>query len=73
MNSELIKYENIGISFENKTILSGFNLNIKKNQTVLLRGKSGVGKTTLFKMLLGFIRPTEGTLYFQDQKIDSKT
>lgn len=73
MNSELIKYENIGISFENKKILSGFNLSIKKNQKVLLRGKSGVGKTTLFKMLLGFIRPTEGTLYFQDQKIDSKT
>ncbi len=73
MNSELIKYENIGISFENKKILSGFNLSIKKNQKVLLRGKSGVGKTTLFKMLLGFIRPTEGALYFQDQKIDSKT
>jgi putative ABC transport system ATP-binding protein len=73
VNSELIKYENIGISFENKNILSGFNLRIKKKQKVLLRGKSGVGKTTLLKMILGFTRPAEGTLYFQGQKIDSKT
>ena len=73
MNSELIKYENVGISFGNRNILSGFNLSIKKSQKVLLRGKSGVGKTTLLKMLLGFTRPTKGILYFQNQEIDSKT
>jgi len=73
LNNELIKYENIGISFENKRILSGFNLSIKKKQKVLLRGKSGIGKTTLLKMLLGFTKPAEGALYFQNHKIDSKT
>ena len=73
LNNELIKYENIGISFENKRILSGFNLSIKKKQKVLLRGKSGIGKTTLLKMLLGFTKPAEGALYFQNHIIDSKT
>ncbi|AKB73543.1 Methionine ABC transporter ATP-binding protein [Methanosarcina lacustris Z-7289] len=73
LNNELIKYENIGISFENKKVLSGFNLSVKKNQKVLLRGKSGTGKTTLLKMLLGFTKPAEGTLYFQNQEIDSRT
>lgn len=73
LNNELIKYENIGISFENKKVLSGFNLSVKKNQKVLLRGKSGTGKTTLLKMLLGFTKPAEGTLYFQNRKIDSRT
>jgi putative ABC transport system ATP-binding protein len=69
----LIKYENIGISFENKNVLSGFNLSVKKKQKVLMRGKSGTGKTTLLKMLLGFTKPAEGTLYFQNRAIDSKT
>ena len=59
LNNELIKYENIGISFENKKVLSGFNLSVKKKQTILLRGKSGTGKTTLLKMLLGFTKPVE--------------
>lgn len=73
INNELIKYENIGISFGNRRVLSGFNLIVKKNQKILLRGKSGVGKTTLLKMLLGFTKPSEGTLYFRNRVIDSKT
>jgi putative ABC transport system ATP-binding protein len=73
LNNELIKYENVGISFDNRKILSGFNLSIKKKQKVLIRGKSGVGKTTLLKMLLGFTKPAEGTLYFRNKVIDSRT
>jgi len=73
LNNELIRYENIGISFENKKVLSGFNLSVKKKQKTLLRGKSGTGKTTLLKMLLGFTKPVEGTLYFQNRVINSKT
>jgi putative ABC transport system ATP-binding protein len=73
LSNELIKYENIGISFENKKVLSGFNLSVKKKQKILLRGKSGTGKTTLLKMLLGFTKPVEGTLYFQNRIINSKT
>lgn len=73
LNNELIKYENIGFSFENRKILSGFNLAVKKNQKILLRGKSGTGKTTLLKTLLGFTKPSEGTIYFRNRVIDSKT
>jgi putative ABC transport system ATP-binding protein len=73
LNNELIKYENVGISFDNRKILSSFNLSIKKKQKVLIRGKSGVGKTTLLKMLLGFTKPAEGTLYFRNKVIDSRT
>lgn len=72
LNNELIKYENIGISFDNRKVLSGFNLSVKKKQKVLLRGKSGVGKTTLLKMLLGFTKPAEGTIYFRNRVIDSR-
>jgi len=73
LNNELIKYENIGISFGNKKILSGFNLSVKEKQKILLRGKSGTGKTTLLKLLLGFTKPVDGTLYFRSQVIDSRT
>ncbi|MDD3043745.1 MAG: ABC transporter ATP-binding protein [Methanosarcinaceae archaeon] len=61
----MIKYENIGISFNNKKVLSDFNLEIGPGQKVLLKGKSGSGKSTLFKILLGFAKPEEGKVYFQ--------
>ncbi|WP_230669044.1 ABC transporter ATP-binding protein [Methanosarcina barkeri] len=48
-------------------------MTIKKNQKILLRGKSGTGKTTLLKILLGFTKPSEGTIYFRNRVIDSKT
>jgi len=73
LNNKLIKYENIGFSFENRQVLSGFNLTVKKNQKILLRGKSGTGKTTLLKILLGFTKPSEGTIYFKNRVIDSRT
>lgn len=65
----MIRYENIGISFNNKKVLSGFNLEIGPGQKVLLKGKSGSGKSTLFKILLGFAKPEEGTVYFQNGPI----
>jgi putative ABC transport system ATP-binding protein len=44
LDNELIKYENMGILFDNRKVLSDFNLSVKKKQKALLRGKSGVEK-----------------------------
>lgn len=65
----MIRYENIGIIYDNKTVLSGFSLRIGRGEKILLKGKSGTGKSTLFKILLGFEKPAEGTLYFKARKM----
>ena len=71
MQEEIIKYENIGIFFGSKKIISGFSLRILRGQKILLRGKSGTGKSTLFKMLLGFESPSEGSLYYKKKPVNS--
>ncbi|WP_436644213.1 ABC transporter ATP-binding protein [Microbaculum sp. FT89] len=38
------------------------SLSVSAGERVALLGHNGAGKTTLFKMILGFLRPTEGTL-----------
>ena len=43
-------------------VLEGFNLNVKAGQMVTLTGRSGGGKTTLLKLILGLYQPTEGTI-----------
>ncbi len=71
IQDEIIRYEDVGMKYNNKKVLSDFNLRIKRGQKILLKGKSGTGKSTLFKMLLGFEKPTEGILYYRNRHLES--
>jgi putative ABC transport system ATP-binding protein len=72
MQEEIIRYENIGMYFDSKKIISDFSIRILRGNKVLLRGKSGTGKSTLFKMLLGFKEPSEGLLYYKEKPLNSQ-
>lgn len=43
-------------------VLSDFSLSVKKGETVALVGESGAGKTTVLNLIMGFNRPTCGTI-----------
>ncbi len=63
-NSDLnIKFEDVSFYYEkNKYILSDINLNIKYRESITFAGRTGVGKTTLFKLILGLLEPTKGSI-----------
>lgn len=70
MQEEIIRYENICVSFDSKKIISDFSIRILRGNKILLKGKSGTGKSTLFKMLLGFKKPSEGLLYYREKPVN---
>lgn len=49
--------------------LHDLSLTIGKGERVGIRGESGVGKTTLFNLLLGFYTPTSGTIAIDGEKL----
>lgn len=60
---ESIIFDNVSFTYDNeKYIIKNYNAIIKKDEIVLLSGPSGIGKTTLFMLLLGFLKPTEGKI-----------
>jgi putative ABC transport system ATP-binding protein len=61
---KMIKFESVYLKRNGKEILSGLNFFVKKNEKVLIQGKSGIGKTTLFKILLGFEPIDKGRVTF---------
>ena len=69
---EIIRYENAGISFGGKEVISDFSLCVLRGEKILLRGKSGIGKSTLFKMLLGFEKPSEGSLHYRGKPVNAQ-
>lgn len=47
---------------DGKEVLSGVDLEIRPGEKISLIGRSGVGKTTLIRLLLGFLQPQRGTI-----------
>lgn len=57
-----IALKDVAFSYENRSIFEGLNLNIPANTKVALIGESGSGKSTLIKLLMGLIKPNQGSL-----------
>ena len=55
-------------SFGPKVVLDGFNLDVKKGESVVVIGGSGVGKSVMLKCLLGLLRPESGSIAIDGQE-----
>lgn len=69
MSDEILQLKNISKTFDDKPILKGLNLDIKKNEFVTLLGPSGCGKSTTLRIIGGFLKPDEGQVYFEGVNI----
>lgn len=67
----LIQAKHIAFSYRSVKVLDDLSLTIPGGGVVALLGPNGSGKTTLLKLLLGILRPQEGTIHFRDADISS--
>lgn len=67
----MIKFKNVTkIYSPNTIVLENISFEIEEGEFVSIVGKSGAGKTTLIRLLLGFEIPTSGEIYFQNININ---
>jgi len=60
-----IIFDNVSFKYENKDVINNLSFEINKGDIILLKGPSGIGKTTIFNLLLGFLKPIEGNIYIE--------
>jgi len=65
-----IELKSINLSYEGKEIFNDFNLTINKGSRIGIMGPSGSGKSSLVNILLGLIKPVNGSVLVD--KIDIK-
>ena len=66
-NKEVVKLENISFSFGERKVLENIDISVNQGEIVGLLGPNGVGKSTIFNLITGLIKPSYGSI-----KIDSK-
>ena len=64
-----IELNDIHFSYDDKKIFDNFNLKIKGGQKIAFVGKSGSGKTTIAKLITGFVTPQEGQVLVDGQDL----
>ena len=65
----LIKVSNVSKSYDGRKIIDNINLELNKGEIVSLLGVSGVGKTTLFQVISGLVKPDNGTVELNGKNI----
>ena len=66
-NKEVVKLENISFSFGERKVLENIDISVNQGEIAGLLGPNGVGKSTIFNLITGLIKPSYGSI-----KIDSK-
>lgn len=57
-----IEFKNVNFTYDNDEILNNINLKINRNHITVFVGKSGSGKSTIFKLLLRLYKPSNGEI-----------
>ncbi len=68
-----IKLEDLKFRYKNRNVINGIDLEIPEGKVMAVVGKSGVGKSTLVKLLLRFYDPQEGKILVDGYDIKDVT
>ena len=68
-----IKLDNVSFRYNDSSplVVDKLSLDIKEGEYIAIVGQTGCGKSTLVRLILGFEKPIEGKVYFDDQDIET--
>ena len=69
----IVGLSDVSLSYEQRLVLKQVNLAVRKRDFLVITGANGGGKTTLLRLLLKLLKPTDGSVKYYDEgrEIDS--
>lgn len=68
-NNDLVTVNNLTFSRGNRTIFDGIDLHVPEGKVTAIMGPSGIGKTTLLRLIGGQLYPEQGEIWFDGDNI----
>lgn len=71
VNSDaVIVFEEVSLAFDDKVILDRVSFELLQGRAKVVLGGSGVGKSTVLRLVLGLLRPDSGAIYINGERVD---
>ena len=67
----IIKIDKISLSFGKRKILDNINFSVNESQILGLLGPNGVGKSTIFNLITGLIKPQYGSIIIDSKNVNN--
>ena len=62
-SNNILEFRNVSFSYDgNNNVLNNYSLSIEKGERVVLSGRTGVGKSTIFRLIMGLYEPQKGQI-----------
>jgi phospholipid/cholesterol/gamma-HCH transport system ATP-binding protein len=68
-----IEFRDVHLSFDDKKILDGISFTVRRGETKIILGRSGGGKSTTIRLILGLIKPDSGKILIDGEDITDFT
>jgi branched-chain amino acid transport system ATP-binding protein len=69
-SGHLLELDNVHTYYGNIRALRGVSLHVDQGEIVTLIGSNGAGKSTTLRTISGVLKPRQGSVRFQDRRID---
>ena len=66
---QVVELRDVRLQFGEKTVLDGVSLAADPQERLVIIGQSGAGKTTILRLILGILVPTQGSVFFKQHEI----
>ena len=66
--NSIIEFENVSLSYGNRLILDNISFRVNQGQIYGMLGPNGVGKSTIFNLITGLIKPSSGNIKINGDK-----
>jgi phospholipid/cholesterol/gamma-HCH transport system ATP-binding protein len=67
----IVVFDNVSLAFDDKEILRDISFTLKTGHTKVFLGASGAGKSTILRLILGLLKPDEGRIFVNGERVDN--